>query len=170
MRPRFGILYEMLGRSPFETLMNFILLTPKLAPYPLPNPPSHQHPSTFILPNLSVIWVARTPTYHFSNLNLLSSALSCLSLISRPYESILSIFIFLYFFSLLFFVTFVRWAQVWDITWGKNLSVRYYLVFFKFGVLVRNFKSEASLKEICNCSMELTNPIIKLEHLYWKPC
>ena len=99
MRPFFRILYEMLGRSQFETLLNSIMLTPKPAPYPLPNPPSHQHPSTFILPNLSITaWVARTTTCHFSNLNLLSCALSCLSLLSRPYESILSIFIFLFFF------------------------------------------------------------------------
>uniref|UniRef100_F6HCF9 Uncharacterized protein n=1 Tax=Vitis vinifera TaxID=29760 RepID=F6HCF9_VITVI len=34
---------------------------------------------------------------HVSNFNFLSSALSFLSLLSRPYESTLSIFIFLYF-------------------------------------------------------------------------
>ena len=54
---------------------------------------------------------------------------------------------------------------MWDITWRKNLSVRYHLGFTKYGVSLGKFKSETSLEENCECLLELVNSSIKLEGL-----
>ena len=42
------------------------------------------------------------------------------------------------------------WTQVWGIIWGKNLNIKYHLVFVKYEVSFEEFKNEVSLEEFVN--------------------
>ena len=48
-----------------------------------------------------------------------------------------------------FLITFMRWVWVWGITWGKNLNVRYHIVFAKCRIHLRE-KSKCKISlSIC---------------------